>query len=74
VVKARLALCDTPAQRIDVLTHYLGLMTDFWELTQKRHEAGRVPVAEVHRARFQQLDAQVMLLEEKRAAEKAKAK
>jgi hypothetical protein len=74
LVQAGLELYDKPAEKVTLLTQYLELTKEVEKLAQARHDAGQVFVTEIHRARYQRLDAEIQLLRAKREAEKAKGK
>ena len=74
LVQAGLELCDTPVEKVAVLTPYVEMTKETEKTEQARYEAGRVTITSLHRARYQRLDAEIQLLRAKREADKAKAK
>jgi hypothetical protein len=74
LMQAGLEVHDTPAEKVTLLTQYVDLARTFEQAAQARYEAAKAPKSEVHRARFQRLDAEIQLLRIKREADKAQAK
>jgi len=72
LVQAGLEVCDTPAEKVALLTQYVELTKDLEKVEQKRFDVGRVPEYDLHRVRYQRLDAEIQLLRAKRDADKAK--
>ncbi|WP_029631403.1 hypothetical protein [Zavarzinella formosa] len=74
LVRAGLELCDKPEEKIALLTQYVEFTKDIEAITQAGKEAAKVSPAELNRARYQRLDAEIQLLRVKRAAENAKGR
>jgi hypothetical protein len=69
LLKARLALCDKPAERVPVYEEHLELAREVEKIQKARHDAGQVSVADWDEARFYRLDLEIELLRAKKAAE-----
>jgi hypothetical protein len=74
VVEVGLELCYTPAEKVALLTQYLEVTKEDEKRTQARYDAHRIPISDLHRARYERLDAESRLLRAKRESEKAKDK
>jgi hypothetical protein len=74
LVQAGLELCDKPAEKVALLTQYLEVTKEAEKIEQARYDAGRIRIGDLHRARYERLDAQVQLLRAKREAEGTKGK
>jgi len=74
LVQARLELCDKPTEKVELLSQYVELTKELEKADQSRLDAHRIPKYELHRARYQRLDAEVQLLRAKREADKTKGK
>jgi hypothetical protein len=72
VVQAGLELCDNPAEKVMLLTHYVEMTRNDEKDMKARREAGRVAQSHLHRARYERLHAEVQLLKAKREATKPK--
>jgi outer membrane protein TolC len=64
-----LEVADSPAARVALLKQYLALAKEVEGIVAAKADAGRVEKADLHRARYIRLDAEVRLL---RAQAKAK--
>ncbi len=74
LMQAGLELCETPADKIALYTRLVELDKNVEEVAKARMDAARGTEAELHRARYQRLDAEVQLFRAKREADKAKGK
>jgi hypothetical protein len=72
LVEAGLELCDKPAEKVALLSQYLEVAKEAEKLTQARYDAGRVRSSDLHQARYERLDAEILLLRTKREADQAK--
>jgi hypothetical protein len=72
LVQAGLELHDKSAEKVVLLTQYLELTKDIEKLSQTRYDAGLSQPAELCRARYQRLDAEIQLLRAKREADRDK--
>jgi hypothetical protein len=68
-VNAGLEVADTPAARVALLKQYVELAKEVERIVSERVQAGQVQRADLHRARYIRLDAELQLL---RAQAKAK--
>lgn len=66
VVHAGLELCDKPADKVALLTQYLEVTKEIEKLAQTRYDAGRIGISDLHRTRYERLDAEIRLLRAKR--------
>jgi outer membrane protein TolC len=73
-VQAGLELWDKPAEKVALLTQFVELAREAEKIAQTRHDAARASVVELHRTRYQRLDAEIQLLRARREADKAKGK
>jgi hypothetical protein len=69
VVGAELELSATPAERVALLKQLVEAMTEVEKVLQSWRALRRVRDADVHRARYERLDAEIRLLRAKRDAE-----
>ena len=74
LVQAGLELYDKPADRVELLTQFVELTKEAEKSAQALHDIGKLASADLHRARYQRLDAEIQLLRAKREADKAKGK
>lgn len=74
LVQSGLELNDKPAERAALLAQYVELTKEVEKIAQARFDVARIPVDELHRARYQRLDAEIQLLRAKREVDKAKGK
>jgi hypothetical protein len=74
VVQAGLELCDKPAQKVALLTQYLEATKEAEKLAQAWNNEGKIRVGDLHRARYERLNAEILLHRAKREADKAKEK
>lgn len=74
LVYAGLELYDKPADRISLLTQYLEVTKGLETIAQARFDHGRTRIGDLHRARFERLDAEIRLLKAKREADRGKDK
>jgi hypothetical protein len=74
LLQAGLELCDTPADKVALLTQFVEHTKAVEKIAQARFEAARDPDSALHRFRYQRLDAEIQLLRARREAEKAKGK
>ena len=74
VVEAGLELCATPAEKVALLTQLVEVMAEVDKDMQSRHAVARASAGDVHRARYERLDAEVRLLRAKRDAERPAGK
>jgi len=74
LVQARLEVCDSPPEKVALLTQYVEMTKEAEKYDQVRYDAGRVPITILHRARYERLDAELKLLRAKREADKVKDK
>ncbi len=73
LVQAGLELCDKPADKVTLLTQFVEL-TQMAEKSIQARLAFNGTSADLHRARYQRLDAEIQLLRARREADKAKGK
>lgn len=66
VVAAGLELRRSGDERLKLLEAYVKIATAVDDATKAGHANGRIGLAEVHRARFQRLDAELALLRERK--------
>jgi hypothetical protein len=74
LVRAGLELYDKPAERVALLTQYVELTMLVEKVVQGRYDTGQPVARELHRARYQRLDAEIRLLRAKREGGQAKGK
>jgi outer membrane protein TolC len=74
LVQAGLELYDKPADKVALLTQYLEITREAEKYAQDCYDAERLRIGELHRARYERLDAEIRLLRAKREADKAKGK
>ncbi|OAI39038.1 hypothetical protein AYO40_06160 [Planctomycetaceae bacterium SCGC AG-212-D15] len=74
IVDAGLDLCDAPPEKVKLFSQYVEVAREAEALEKARHEAGRVPASDFHRARYERIDAEVRLLRAKREMERGKDK
>jgi hypothetical protein len=74
LVRSGLVVHDKPDERVTLLTHYLELVREEEKVQQWRYDAGRVRGKELHRARYERLQAEAWLLRAKREADRVKDK
>ncbi len=74
LVQAGLELYDKPADKLVLLTQYLEITKEVEKDAQAQYDAGRTRIGDLHRARYERLDAEIRLLRAKREADKAKDK
>jgi hypothetical protein len=74
VVKAGLALCDKPADKVALLKKYLDLTKVVERAHKEGYDLGRTTKGDLNRARYERLDAEIRLLRAKREAGRAKGK
>jgi hypothetical protein len=74
LVQASLELTDKQAERVALLTRYVETTAAAEKIMQERFEVGRCSIGDVHRARYERLDAEIRLLRAKREPEKTKDK
>jgi hypothetical protein len=67
VVQAGLELCDTRAKKIALLTQHVEAAAEIETIMRARQPVGRCTIGDVHRARYERLDAEIQLLRAKRA-------
>jgi hypothetical protein len=67
VLRSELALSDKPANRIAVRAKYLELEQAAEKVATTRHQAGKLSDAELAAARYLRLDAEIKLLQAKKA-------
>jgi hypothetical protein len=70
VVVSGLELCDTPAEKIALLTNYLEVTKEAEQIAQRRYDAGKIRSSDLHRARYERLQAEIQLGRAKLAADK----
>ena len=74
LVQAGQELCDGPAEKVTLLTQYLEITKEAEALEQARYNAGRVRIGDLHRTRYERLEAEIQLLRVRREADKVKRK
>jgi hypothetical protein len=74
VVQSGLELCDTPAEKVALLTQYLEVTRKAEKYMQARYNAGRDRIGALQRARYERLNAEIHLWRVKREADQAKDK
>jgi hypothetical protein len=74
VVKSGLELCDKPAEKVALVSKYLDFAKEAERTQEDWHKAGKCRIGDVHRARYERLDAEIQLLRAKREMERAKEK
>jgi hypothetical protein len=74
LVKAGLDVGSTPAEKVALLTKYVELARLAEEIAKARQQSARGTGMDVHRARYQRLDAEIQLLRAKREMEKGAKK
>jgi hypothetical protein len=68
IVNSGLELSDKPAEQLELREKFLELEKEIEKIAQARFEAGRIPPADLERARYERLDAEVQVLKAKRKA------
>jgi hypothetical protein len=74
LVQAGVELYDKPDEKVALLTQFVELTKESVKSAQTLYDAGKLAKADLHRARYQRLDAEIQLLRAKREADKAKGK
>lgn len=72
LVHAGLELYDKPADKVALLSQYVELTKEVEMVAHTLHGAARGTWADVRRARYQRLDAEIRLLRARREADKAR--
>jgi hypothetical protein len=62
LLRAGLEVAETHAQRVALLKQNLDLATEVERIIAKKVQAGALPDADLHRARYNRLDAEIRLL------------
>jgi hypothetical protein len=74
VLESGLELNTGAADRIQLRVQLLELAREVEKISQAKYEAGRLPVAEMARARYLRADAEIQLLQARRDAAQGKGK
>jgi hypothetical protein len=74
LVQAGLELFEEQSEKVKLLTLYVELAREAEKLIEAMHRVNRVGDRELHRMRYERLDAEIQLLRCKRGADKAKEK
>ncbi len=74
VLEARLELSSTPEDRIRIRQELVWCAWMYERVIRYHHHAGRIGIAELEKARYLRLDAQIKLLRAKREAAAARPK
>jgi hypothetical protein len=74
LVVAGLEARDSPKDKVALLTQYVEVTREAEKDMQAQSEAGRAGIGDLHRARYERLDAEVRLLRAKRGADRARGK
>lgn len=72
LLTAGLALSNRPGEKIALLTQYIDIVKAIEKDQQARYDAGRTHLTDLHRARYERLDAEIQLLQAKRQAKEEK--
>jgi hypothetical protein len=73
-VYAGLEVADTPAARVSLLKQYADLAKEVERIVAEKVKVGKVDVADLHRARYIRLDAEIQLLRARAKAKDGQAK
>jgi hypothetical protein len=74
LLRAGLELCGTSSEKEVLLTEYVKIAKEIERDQQGQYDAGRVRMTELHRARYERLDAEIQLYCVKREAAKGRNK
>lgn len=74
LVLSGLELCETPAEKIELLSQVVELYKGVESLAQARYQAARGTEVDIHRTRYHRLDAEIQLLRVKTEAANEKKK
>jgi hypothetical protein len=74
LVQAGLELADKQAERVELLARYVETTAEAEQIMQERFKVARGSIGDVHRARYERLDAEIRVLRARREPEKTKDK